>query len=627
MCGIVGYWARAGETAELRRGLWQAVRVLSHRGPDGVGTWHDGKEIGLGHARLAILDLSQAGAQPMIARDAEVTIVFNGEVYNFQEIATELTAKGHSLVTHSDTEVVLAAYREWGPDCVGRFIGMFAFAIWDGKSKCLKLCRDRVGVKPLYYGWDGQVLCFASELKALRALPHWTVEIDQTAIGEFLQYGYIAAPRTIYRQIFKLPPGHWLHLEAAGEPRIAPYWSLAEVLERGELRGTEAELEAELEDLLKSSCRYRMVSDVPVGLFLSGGIDSSLVASLLAASGVNLEAFTIGFETAALDESSWAAKVAANLGLKHRRILDQWPSLYDEPFGDHSGIPTYLVARLAREHVKVALSADGGDELFCGYGGYPEIGSRMEIYSRLPPGFRSSAGKILERAMSLAPLHLSGAMVPRLHAAMGNGLVFDRLQKLTGFFAATSAHDAIRPFRSFFQPAEVGGLLSIPYRDPRGMRVAWPGKPMEQLAAADFQDYLPDGVLVKVDRATMCVGLEGREPLLDHRVVEFAYRLPLNLRYGPLGNKHILRSILYRHVPRALVDRAKQGFAVPIYDWMDDLLSRGAVADSLDIVHEKMPMLDIRWLKGEFRTFSGSRQGKNRLWLLHVLGQWAQKWM
>ena len=637
MCGIVGYWALDGQDAELRRGLEIAVGTLHHRGPDANGAWDNGKGTGLGHTRLSIIDLTEAGAQPMVCPDAEIAIIFNGEVYNFREIAEDLTARGHILRGHSDTEVVLAAYREWGPSCVERFIGMFAFAIWDGQQKRLSLCRDRIGVKPLYYGFDGQVLCFASELKALRALPHWQPQIDSIALGEFLQYGYITAPRTIYKGIRKLPPGHWLHLDAGASPEIVPYWSLADVLAKGQLDGSTAQLEEELEALLIDAFRYRLVADVPVGLFLSGGIDSSLVAALLHKSGVSMEAFTIGFESAQHDESEAAAGLAGYLGLKHhvkrlsfreaRNIFAKWPDLYDEPFGDHSGIPTFLVSQMARSQVKVALSADGGDELFCGYSGYELLGRRMALHQKIPGVVRRAGGGVLSAAAASPLMNLANTSTAHLHRSLGHGLAYDRVHKLRNFLSSPTGFSAIRSFRTFWQPHEVASVLGGHYEDPRRTGTDWPGQPMEQLTVSDLHEYLPDDVLVKVDRASMAVSLEGREPLLDHRIVEYAFRLPLAQRFGPLGNKHILRRILYRNVPRELVDRPKQGFAVPLEKWMSDWLAGGAVKDSIDILREKMPWLNTRWLEGQHRAFAGSPQGKNRLWLLHVLGQWAGRWM
>lgn len=637
MCGIVGYWSRAESAMGLRRALSAAVNSLVHRGPDGQEIWNNELGVGLGHTRLSILDLSESGAQPMACHDAEIVIVFNGEIYNYKEIARDLATKGHVLHGHSDTEVVLAAYREWGLDCVDRFIGMFAFAIWDGQQRCLSLCRDRIGVKPLYYGWDGQTLCFASELKALRALPHWDTQIDNVALGEFLQYGYIVAPRTIYGAIKKLKPGHWLRLHTDGDPEITPYWSLTDVLAQGELEGSSVQLEEELESLLVDAFRYRLVSDVPVGLFLSGGIDSSLVATLLAKSGVSLEAFTIGFDSAEHDESQAATRLARELGLNHHlqrisfseasEILKMWPDLYDEPFGDHSGIPTYLVSQMARESVKVALSADGGDELFCGYSGYQLLAGRMDMHENTPGYLRRAAGGLMN-ALAVSPaMNLSNGAASKIHRQLGHGLAYDRIHKLRDFLLAKPGVSAIRPFRTFWQSREVARLIGEPYEDPRHETANGTGQPLEQLTATDLHEYLPDDVLVKVDRAAMAVSLEGREPLLDHRVVEFAFRLPLSQRLGPLGNKHILRSILYRNVPRELVDRPKQGFAVPLEKWMNEWLIRGTVQESIDFLQDKMPWLDTRWLNGQLHAFSGSPQGKNRLWLVYVLGQWANRWV
>jgi asparagine synthase (glutamine-hydrolysing) len=570
--------------------------------------------------------------------NGKLAIVFNGEIYNYAEIARELMAKGYVLKGHSDTEVILAAFREWGPSCVNRFIGMFAFAIWDEECKRLSLCRDRVGVKPLYYAFDGETVCFGSELKALRALPHWKPQVDQISLGEFLQYGYIAAPRTIYSGVHKLSPGSWLCWQVGGgAPEIKTYWSVGDALAKGPITGDLRAIEDELEALLIDAFRYRTVADVPVGLFLSGGIDSGLVAVLLRKAGISLEAFTIGFESAAHDESEAASALATKLGLNHRvstisrsvaeGVFAQWPELYDEPFGDASGIPTYLVSRMAREKVKVALSADGGDELFCGYAGYPLLAGRMEAHARMPAALRC-AGATALAAFTRGPLgNIGSPLVAGAHGALGHGLAYDRAQKMRDYLASPASLDAIRAFRTFFQQHEVVGLLGAPYADPRRCGLRIDGPPMHQLTMTDLVEYLPDDVLAKADRATMAVGLEGREPLLDHRVVEMAYRLPMSLRIGAYGNKHILRSILYRSVPRELIDRPKQGFAVPLFDWMDAWISKGAIGDSIDIIQRKLPGLDADRLRGQARSFAGSPQGKNRLWLIYVLGRWAERWL
>jgi asparagine synthase (glutamine-hydrolysing) len=635
MCGIVGYWCMKDAAAPLQHALPAAVAALRHRGPDGEGLWFGENGVGLGHRRLAIIDLSNAAAQPMTDSTGDLIVVFNGEIYNFRVIAQELAAKGHRFRTNSDTEVLLAAFRQWGPSCVDRFIGMFAFAIWDAAHRRLSLCRDRVGVKPLYYGWDGRVFSFASELKALRALSPEAMAIDPSSLGEFLQYGYISAPRSIYRQVRKLPPGCWLHLEAGGEPVVTPYWRLSDIVAKGPLAGSPDSLENELEELLADAFSYRLVADVPVGLFLSGGIDSSLVAAILRKQEIRLKTFTIGFTSQRHDESAAAAAVAGALGLENHvvvadekeaeEILAQWPNLYDEPFGDHSGIPTYLVSRLAREHVTVALSADGGDELFCGYRGYRDMAARLEAVERLPPALRALGAGAVAVIGNFAQIDLARGRGESLHRRLGSGFVIDRVHKAHDFLDAGPGIDALRPFRSFWLPGEIRALLGDAYRDPRLGTGDAAGLPMEQIARWDFDEFLPDDVLAKVDRAAMAVSLESREPLLDHRIVEFAFRLPLALRHGPLGNKHILRSILYRHVPRELVERPKQGFAVPIARWMDRFLATGAVRDSIEAVKRRLG-LDGAVLNGALNVYAGSALGKNRLWLLYALGRWAESW-
>lgn len=634
MCGIVGFWCHKGDDAQLRATLPAAVSSLHHRGPDGEGVWFNGSGVGLGHRRLSIIDLSNAAAQPMVSARGDLVVVFNGEIYNFREIAAQLERKGHRFRTNSDTEVLLASFQEWGPSCVERFIGMFAFAVWDATRRRLSICRDRVGVKPLYFGWDEGVFCFASELKALRALAPWSITLDTASVGEFLQYGYIKSPRSIYRHIQKLPPGCWMHLDPGKQPLVSPYWTLQSVIARGTL-DEKQNLEEELEELLGSAFKYRLVADVPVGLFLSGGVDSSLVAGILRRYDVRLKTFTVGFNSKSHDESTAAAAVAAALGLENHvliaeendaeTILSQWSDLYDEPFGDHSGIPTYLVSRLARQHVKVALSGDGGDELFCGYDGYREMSKRLDAAARIPPLVRTFGGMILGLAQRLAHLNVAGSFGPALHHRMGGGLVIDRIDKAFGFLDAPRGIDSLRAFRSVWSPREVSELIGCDYRDPRLGSCVATGLPMEQIAHLDFDEFLPDDVLAKVDRASMAVSLESREPLLDHRIIEFAFRLPLSLRHGSLGNKHILRSILYRHVPRELVARPKQGFSGPLARWMERFTATGAVRDSVEVLKRRMG-LDGRTLDGAQRAYGNGAVGKNRLWLLYALGQWAERW-
>ncbi len=375
--------------------------ALHHRGPDAGGVWM-GDGVGLGHRRLSILDLSEQGRQPKVSRSGRYVMVYNGEVYNFRDVRRQLESEGQSFASSGDTELVLAAIEAWGVEAaVRRFIGMFALAVWDKVERRLLLIRDRLGVKPLYFGWDGTTFCFGSELKALRAFPHWQPEIDRSALADYFYYGYINAPRSIYRNVFKLEPGHWLEMKDGGEPVIRRYWSVLDALQ-DPLRGNEDQLTEQLEALMVDAFRLRMVSDVPVGMFLSGGLDSSVVTALLQKHYGNIRTFTIGFSDDRFNEASHAQKVADHLGTQHtaqvidgsdaKRILLKWAELYDEPFADSSGIPTYLVSKLAGEQVKVVLSADGGDELFSGYSIYTNMIANMRRREAIPTPVRKMVG-------------------------------------------------------------------------------------------------------------------------------------------------------------------------------------------------------------------------------------------
>ncbi len=579
MCGITGF-VTSDPSLALEGGLRAAVASLEHRGPDDAGCWLDGDGVGLGHRRLSVLDLSDAAHQPMHAGDGRFTITYNGEIYNFADVRRELVARGHAFRGTGDTEVILAAFLEWGPDAVQRFVGMFAIALWDAREKELLLVRDRVGVKPLYYGWDGKTLWFGSEMKALRAYPHWTPELDMTALGEYLQYGYIAAPRSIYRLVRKLEPGCRLRLVRGEEPRVDRYWSVVDPA-RPPLAGDDAALEAQLEELLVDAFKLRMVSDVPVGVYLSGGIDSSLVTSLLAKhTSARLSTFTIGFDSARHDESGFAAEVARHVGTDHTgyvltvaealEIARGWGTLFDEPFGDPSGIPTLLVSRLARERVKVVLSADGGDELFSGYSVYDDALARIERFAMLPAGPASllSAGLDVVNVDGVRSLLGDMGLSPR-----NRGLITRRIKRSRAILRNHNPAGIYDAAISYWLPEDVAALLGS-YRNPRALMDTYAGTPAEQMCQWDFHNYLPEDVLTKVDRTTMAVSLEGREPMLDHRVAEFAFRLPMHLRRGALGPKHILKRILYRHVPRGLVDRPKQGFTIPLEAWL-----RGELGD------------------------------------------------
>jgi asparagine synthase (glutamine-hydrolysing) len=638
MCGLTGYWARDCEPQGWLRDLGASVESLRQRGPDGSGVWVGcGDAVGFGHTRLSILDLSQLGRQPMVSADGDLVMVFNGEIYNYAEIRAQLAAHGHQFKSSGDSEVVLAALARWGIGAVERFIGMFAIALWCESERRLWLIRDRMGVKPLYYAWDGRALWFGSELKALRAFGAWQAELDRNALGEYFQYGYISAPRSVYRQVCKLPPGHWLELRAAGEPQTRCYWSALEPREPYD--APENELEERLEALFIDAFRYRMVADVPVGVFLSGGLDSSLVAAVLARhAGQGVHTFTIGFTDPAFDESPWARKVAAHIGSRHTErilspqtmidMLPRWGELFDEPFGDSSGVPTLLVSQVARESVKVALSADGGDELFSGYHQYGVMLQRERMLGCIPSPVRHTLSRTLHRIALDRFGDALPAPDPWRHTF--RRAVCDRLERLRIVLPNVDPAVLYTAATSSWMPAETARLLGGQVT-PRPLLNGHARALADYMTCSDLRHYLPDDILTKVDRTTMAVGLEGREPLLDHRVVDFALRLPLRLRRGPLGTKHLLRRILYRYVPRALLERPKKGFSIPLSRWLrgelsgliDEHLSPGRVSSAGILDPREVQRAVMRFRQGGPKR---DRVDLQKLWLLLAFEMWRKRW-
>jgi asparagine synthase (glutamine-hydrolysing) len=636
MCGIAGYVDRSGRHAGLAGELDQAVTALRHRGPNDQGTWLQDAGVGLGQTRLSILDLSSNGHQPMVSEDGQVIMAYNGEVYNFGAIRVELEALGHHFKGTGDSEVILAAFRQWGVTAVDRFIGMFAIALWDRATRRLMLLRDRLGVKPLYYGWDGEVLCFGSELKALRAFRHWQPAIDPQALSEYFQYGYINAPRSIYQGVFKLAPGHYLTLDPEQAPQVHCYWSVLDAL-KTPLHGSEQELTDQLEALMTDAFELRMVSDVPVGVFLSGGIDSSLVTALLQKERSQpIHTFTIGFSEARLDESQHARRVAEHLGTIHterimapeqaRDLLPTWGKLFDEPFFDSSGLPTYLVSKMASEQVKVVLSADGGDESFSGYGIYESMLSKWRRRKAMPAPLL----RLLQGVLGWLPLDAAERLVARLPGGLRRPLhrqLIERAIQLRDVVCAANLGDAYAAQFSVWRPRELQRLLGH-YQPVRTGADAYPGQVADQLSLWDLHHYLPGDVLAKVDRASMAVSIEGREPLLDHRIVEFALRLPLAMRRGALGTKHVLRSILYKYVPRALIERPKQGFAIPLLEWL-----RHDLAHLIDLHLDERKLREQGLLDPELvrQTVASFRAGDdrlvNRVWTLLAFQMWHEQWM
>jgi asparagine synthase (glutamine-hydrolysing) len=567
MCGIAGRLNFDGAPVDAAA-LEAAGEALAHRGPDGAGSWRDGA-VGFTHRRLAIIDLSPRGAQPMHDAAGELTITFNGEIYNYRELRAELEPCGHRFASDSDTEVILAAYREWGAPCVQRFNGMFAFALWDGRTRTLLLARDRLGVKPLYFCRDGRRVAFASTVDALAAFPDVPRDIDPVAVGLYFQMLYVPAPYSIYRGIAKLQPGTVLEISANGTVREHAYWRLAAA--GSETATDETAATARLETLLQSSVALRLISDVPLGAFLSGGIDSTLIVALMKQATPRVRTYTIGFSDREHDESVHARAIAAHLGTEHTEfelapddlleLADDMPRHYDEPFADASAIPTLALARLTRQHVTVALSGDGGDELLGGYTYY-------DYLARLDP-LRRAAGP-------LRPLAAMAAALPLPH----------RLAMTARALGQSSTTALWAYMRGPLKHAAYGDLLrDVPvtaaehFEDVLRDRVP-DGDPLERYMDLDLTTYLADDILVKVDRATMAYGLEGRNPFLDYRVVEFARSLPLELRGHGASAKRIAKLLLARYVPAALTERPKQGFEVPIRAWLRGPL-RAAVADTV----------------------------------------------
>ncbi|MBI3668693.1 MAG: asparagine synthase (glutamine-hydrolyzing) [Acidobacteria bacterium] len=602
MCGIVGFLdtRRSMGREELAVTVRRMATSLRHRGPEDEGTWVDPQHgIALGHRRLSIIDLSPAGHQPMHSFCGRYVITFNGEIYNFKALREELEALGQEFRGHSDTEVMLAAISHWGLDtALEKFNGMFAFALWDRKEKSLHFARDRAGEKPLYYGWAGTTLLFASELKAFRRHPSFEGEIDRDVLGLYLRHNYIPAPYSIYKGVYKLPAAARMTLRCSDlSISIAPYWSARQAAERGvanPFRGTEAEAIDQLNSLLTDSIVLRMVADVPLGAFLSGGVDSSVVVSLMQASSNRpVKTFTIGFHESEYNEAVCAKAVAQHLGTEHTElyvtpkqtmaVIPDLPTFYDEPFADSSQIPTYLVSRLARTEVTVSLSGDGGDELFGGYNSYFWGRSIRRATGWMPRPLRAAVGKAIG---GLAALDWNGVFA-RWPAVLPDSLqqrdLGKSLQKLARVLRVDNPEALYWVLCSYWlEPASVVlGTQEPPTAFTDRRQWARLNDFVHTMMYLDTITYLPDDILVKVDRASMAVSLEARVPILDHRVIEFAWQLPLSMKINGNRGKEPLRKLLYRYVPQELVDRPKQGFAVPVHKWLRGAL-RPWAEDLLD---------------------------------------------
>ncbi len=650
MCGVGGLWDRQGRlpsAAALAQQAQAMAAALAHRGPDDQGVWVDGAAgLALAHRRLAVIDLSPAGRQPMASATGRWVVVFNGEVYNFRALRQELGELGHRFVGGSDTEVMLAAFEEWGlPAALTRFVGMFAFAAWDGQERRLWLARDRLGKKPLYWGEVAGVLAFASELKAFFVLPNFPRRLERAILPHYLQFGYCSPPQTAWAGVQSLRPGSWLCVGRDGEISSGQYWSIAGAIQEGLAKpfpGGEAQAMEAFEEVLREAVQLRMVADVPLGAFLSGGLDSSAVTALMQRSSPRpVRAFTVGFREAAYDESRFAAAVARHLGCAHTpltvthcdalEVIPRLPEIYDEPFADSSQIPTYLVAREARRHVTVALTGDGGDELLAGYTRYGVIADALARYDRLPRGLRGPAAQLLRTVTEadhpwwlygLAPLlGLRGRRLGSLRERVRRrALLLDALD--WGAFYDRHGSACLNPEPGLWLAAAGEGSARSWARE-----CSAPLEPVAAMMALDFDQYLPDDILVKVDRASMAVALETRCPLLDHRVVEFAWRLPLSLKWDGRQGKLLLRRLLARYLPPALWDRPKMGFGIPVGEWLLDEL-RDWAEDLLDASRlAEAGVWRVRELRRAWREhLSGAHDHRNLLWPVLMFEAWRRHW-
>jgi len=640
MCGISGFidFKKKSDIDILQ----SMTNTLHHRGPDGSGfelIEHSNAQIGFGHRRLSIIDLTEHGKQPM--QFEHLWICFNGEVYNYAEIKKELTGLGHSFSGNSDTEVIIHSFAEWGEKCIDRFIGMFAFVIYDSKTGTVFCVRDRAGVKPFFYYYQDGLFLFSSELKSFHQHPRFKKELNKSSVAAFMQYGNVPTPHCIFNNCFKLKPGHSITfslLEKNLSDSIFPdiqhqYWNVYDAYNKPKLTIDFETAKIETEALLSSACNYRMVSDVPVGVFLSGGYDSTAVTALLQKDRTEkLKTFTISVPDIGLNEAEYARQTAEFLGTDHTEIectqkdaldlISDLPFYYDEPFADSSAIPTTLVSIMARKEVTVALSADAGDEVFAGYNRYDYLmryGKKLQSI----PGF---ARKTMAELMNMVPAH-------RIPVLKNKYNFPNRYEKLKSLLRDPSSEQMMLSLSQQYTEKQLNELLEF---KPENLITAYTSKellnpyfsPLSYMMAIDYQTYLVDDILQKVDRATMTASLEGREPFLDHRVIEYAAQLPNDFKYHNGIKKHIVREIVHKYIPKEKMDRPKMGFAIPLASWMNNELK--------DMVNSYINENSIKeqglfnWeavnrLKIAF--FSGKTEYDFKLWYLLMFQMWYERWM
>ncbi len=637
MCRIVGLWDfRSGKNYGLDDVICKMRDSMIYGGPDDFGHFTDhSNRLSIGHRRLSILDLTTSGKQPMSFENLH--IVYNGEVYNFNEIRTELESYGYTFSSQSDTEVILKSYHRWGKECVKKFRGMWAFAIYDSIEKKLILSRDRIGVKPLFWYYKDGLFMFSSEMKGFHVNPDFDKQIDYKAVSLFLQYGYITAPYSIFKYSHKLEPGTFLTITASGEITKESYWNLNDYYHDNPAHfsnKSESEIIEEAEQLLRDSFLLRMVSDVPVGVFLSGGIDSSLVTTLIQKSMTKpLKTFTIGFEQKKYNEADWAKKISCFLGTDHTEyycnskeafdVIQKLPDIYDEPIGDSSAIPTYLVSKIARNDVKVSLSADGGDEQFCGYNNYYVINKLNKLLPKNP--FGRTLFKSLNPDTAYKLYSFFRFVLPKWND------FHDKYKKVHALLDADSDVERYDIAKKFFQIADLSSIGLNDITDHTSNQNAYISKSLESFQGMMYLDivtYLPDDILVKLDRATMSVALEGRDPFLDHKIVEYTSKLPLEYKYHNGTSKYLLKQILKKYIPVELYERPKKGFGAPIYEWFKNDL-KPLYQEYLD--PEKIKKDNIFEYKEITRIMNSyyNNEGINphKLWFLLVFQMWKSRWL
>jgi len=633
MCGISGFIDFNKKTD--RTILEKMNRIMAHRGPDGEGYGiynNDIAAVGLGHRRLSIIDLSEGGSQPQTFQSLHIT--FNGEIYNYAEIKKELEQKGHQFHSHSDTEVILHAYSQWGSAALQRFIGMFAFAIYDDVNQKLFACRDRAGVKPFFYSWKDGLLLFGSELKALMQHPDFVKEIDLDAAAAYMQFGYVPTPHCIFKNTYKLKPGHFLEIDIKKKTVEAQqYWNVYDAYNQPTLKIDLPDAIAETEKLLTNAFQYRMVSDVPVGVFLSGGYDSACVTALLQANNTEkIKTFTIGVPDAGLNEAPYAKETAAHLGTDHTEyyctekealeIVPQLPFFYDEPFADSSAIPTTLVSKIAREKVTVALSADAGDEIFAGYNRYDYLMKYGNKIKNIPGFMRRSAAAIMDVIPADA--------IPFFNKKY---LFHSRYEKVKSLFKNPSEQNILMNLTSQMNAKDLAELFK---ETTKQMPTAFDSKELKPenfstlgyMMAIDYQTYLLDDILQKVDRAGMSVSLEGREPFLDQRIIEWAAKLPMEYKYNKGIKKFIIREIVHKYIPKEMMNRPKMGFGIPVAAWLQkdlkpfvDKYFDEAFIEKQDIFKNS----EIQRIRKSF--YKGKAERVEKVWYLLMFQMWYDKWI